>query len=177
MQTAALALDAGSVRRASPYGNPFVLLDGVGSYETKPRRLVAFKNVSQNEPFLQGHFPDFPILPGVLIIEALSQACRLLMHLDRLAETGTPPERLKEALLATEPPRGFLVESQLKHTEGVYPGNRMELEARIVGREEELYTFKVVARADGIEVGRGRIVLLRSSQETFEADAGTRASP
>ena len=177
MDTAALALNADFLRRASPYASPFLLLDRVASYEPKLRRLVAFKNISQNEPFLHGHFPDFPILPGVLIIEALSQASRLLMHLDRLGETGTPPARLKEALLAMEPPRGFLVESQFKHIEGVYPGDRMELEAWILGRDEELYRFKVVARAHGVEVGRGRIVLSRSSQDVFEADGGTRASP
>ena len=60
------------IRKLIPHRYPFLLVDKV--LELEPgKRIVAIKNVSANEPFFQGHFPEFPIMPGVLIIEALAQ--------------------------------------------------------------------------------------------------------
>jgi 3-hydroxyacyl-[acyl-carrier-protein] dehydratase len=171
MKNNALGLDAFTLRQASPYGAPFVLIDSVEGYSVEAKRLVAFKNVSQSEPFLQGHFPEFPILPGVLIIEALAQVCRLLMRLERLVEASAPPADLRDALLAQEAPRCFMVESSMKHTAGVFPGHRMRLEAQVLTRKGDLCTFRVSASADGTDVGRGRIVLLWSSQDSFDSQS------
>lgn len=63
-----------------PHRYPFLLLDRVLDY-TKFERLLAIKNVSYNEPFFQGHFPGQPVMPGVLIIEALAQAAGVLTFL------------------------------------------------------------------------------------------------
>ena len=70
-------LDIHQIRKILPHRYPFLLIDKVTSYEPY-KSIVAVKNVSANEPFFQGHFPVKPIMPGVLIIEAMAQAAALL---------------------------------------------------------------------------------------------------
>ena len=65
------------IKEYLPQRYPFLLVDRVVSIELG-KSIVAYKNVSVNEPFFEGHFPDFPIMPGVLIIEALAQAAGVL---------------------------------------------------------------------------------------------------
>lgn len=64
-----------------PHRYPFLLVDKVLSYDLEKRAIVAQKNVTINEPFFMGHFPDVPIMPGVLILEALAQAAGILLGL------------------------------------------------------------------------------------------------
>src|SRR5690348_6830186 len=66
-------LDIAAIQRILPHRYPFLLIDRVVDL-TRKERIVAIKNVSANEPFFQGHFPGFPIMPGVLIVEAMAQA-------------------------------------------------------------------------------------------------------
>ena len=61
-----------------PHRYPFLLIDRVVEFEPR-QRLVALKNVTMNEPFFQGHFPGHPIMPGVLVIEAMAQAGAIIM--------------------------------------------------------------------------------------------------
>jgi 3-hydroxyacyl-[acyl-carrier-protein] dehydratase len=70
-------LDIHQIRKILPHRYPFLLIDKVTSYEPY-KSLVAIKNVSVNEPFFLGHFPVKPIMPGVLIIEAMAQAAAVL---------------------------------------------------------------------------------------------------
>ena len=73
-------MDINGILKSIPHRYPFLLVDRVVELEAK-RRIVAFKNVSFNEPFFQGHFPGAPLMPGVLIVEALAQAgAVLLLH-------------------------------------------------------------------------------------------------
>lgn len=65
-----------------PHRYPFLLVDRVKDYQLEPeKRLTAVKNVSIGEPYFQGHFPGHPVMPGVLIIEAMAQAAGVLTHL------------------------------------------------------------------------------------------------
>jgi 3-hydroxyacyl-[acyl-carrier-protein] dehydratase len=66
-------LDINQIMAILPHRYPFLLIDRIVELERK-RRIVALKNVTINEPFFQGHFPGFPIMPGVLIVEAMAQA-------------------------------------------------------------------------------------------------------
>src|SRR5438270_12665271 len=66
-------LDIAAIQRILPHRYPFLLIDRVVEI-TRKQRIVAIKNVSANEPFFAGHFPGFPIMPGVLIVEAMAQA-------------------------------------------------------------------------------------------------------
>ena len=65
------------IKEYIPHRYPFLLIDRVVAYE-KDKRLVAVKNVTANEPFFQGHFPHYAVMPGVLIIEAMAQAAAVL---------------------------------------------------------------------------------------------------
>ena len=64
-----------------PHRYPFLLIDRIVEFEPT-RRLVAIKNVTINEPFFQGHFPQYPIMPGVLVVEAMAQAGALLLLME-----------------------------------------------------------------------------------------------
>jgi len=71
-------LDIGDILKILPHRFPFLLIDRVLDIE-RMKRIVALKNVTANEPFFQGHFPEKPIMPGVLIVEAIAQAGGLLL--------------------------------------------------------------------------------------------------
>ncbi len=70
-------LDINEIRRYLPHRYPFLLVDRVVEL-TLNESIVAYKNVTINEPFFKGHFPDHPVMPGVLIIEAMAQAAGIL---------------------------------------------------------------------------------------------------
>ena len=82
MEEYPLPLDVRALQRLLPHRYPFLLLDRVVGFE-KEKSLIAIKNVSINEPFFEGHFPGFPVMPGVLIIEAMAQAAGVLAVLSR----------------------------------------------------------------------------------------------
>ncbi len=71
------SLDIDAIKACLPHRYPFLLVDKVLSYEVN-QSLTAVKNVTANEPYFQGHFPNKPVMPGVLIIEAMAQATGLL---------------------------------------------------------------------------------------------------
>lgn len=75
-----LPLGAEAIAAMLPHRYPFLLLDRVTEFE-HAQRVTALKNVTINEPFFQGHFPDHPVMPGVLIIEAMAQAAGVLIKL------------------------------------------------------------------------------------------------
>src|SRR5205807_3579374 len=70
-------LDINEIRRILPHRYPMLLVDRIE--ELEPDRIVGIKNVTANEPFFSGHFPDFPVMPGVLIIEAMAQVAGVLV--------------------------------------------------------------------------------------------------
>src|SRR5215470_4080590 len=70
-------LDINEIRAILPHRYPFLLVDRI--IEMEPERIVGIKNVTLNEPFFQGHFPEFPVMPGVLIVEAMAQAGGVLV--------------------------------------------------------------------------------------------------
>ena len=83
----AVSIDINQILKLLPHRYPFLLVDRV--LEISPRASIkALKNVTMNEPFFQGHFPDFPVMPGVLIIEALAQTAALLTFSEAKAENA-----------------------------------------------------------------------------------------
>jgi beta-hydroxyacyl-ACP dehydratase FabZ len=70
-------LDINEIRAILPHRYPFLLVDRI--VELEADRVVGIKNVTANEPFFQGHFPDFPVMPGVLIVEAMAQTAGVLV--------------------------------------------------------------------------------------------------
>ena len=83
----AISIDINQILKLLPHRYPFLLVDRV--LEITPRvSITALKNVTMNEPFFQGHFPDFPVMPGVLIIEALAQTAALHTFSEAKAENA-----------------------------------------------------------------------------------------
>ena len=83
----AISIDINQILKLLPHRYPFLLVDRV--LQITPRvSITALKNVTMNEPFFQGHFPDFPVMPGVLIIEALAQTAALLTFSEAKAENA-----------------------------------------------------------------------------------------
>jgi 3-hydroxyacyl-[acyl-carrier-protein] dehydratase len=76
-----LTLNIQDIQRILPHRYPLLLIDRV-IHVTRTKRIVAVKNVTINEPFFVGHFPDFPIMPGVLVIEAMAQAGAVLLLIE-----------------------------------------------------------------------------------------------
>ena len=132
-----------AILKALPHRYPFLLIDRV--IEIDPgRRVVALKNVSYNEPFFQGHWPGRPIMPGVLIIEAMAQAAGVL-----IAEGN---RRDREALLASI--------DGLKLRRPVVPGDQLRIEVDNVRSNGRAIQVRAVARVDGRVVAEGKIRLV-----------------
>lgn len=115
---------------------PFLLVDKVVEYE-KGVALTAIKNVTYNEPFFQGHFPQVPTMPGVLILEALAQACGLLTS----QETGI---RAESGVLFY-----FAGVDNARFKRVVAPGDQLRLHVRIDKVRRHLWRFNTRATVDG----------------------------
>jgi len=110
-------LDIGAIMEIMPHRYPFLLIDRVLELEPE-KRVVAIKNVTINEPFFQGHFPGRPIMPGVLIVEAMAQAGGVLL----LEAVGNPKTKLVY----------FLSIDKVKFRNPVIPGDTLRLELEMV---------------------------------------------
>lgn len=82
-------IDIAYVLKALPHRYPFLLIDKVLDYQLG-KSLTALKNVTVNEPFFQGHFPGNPVMPGVMILESLAQACGVLAYLGMTEHSDNP---------------------------------------------------------------------------------------
>jgi 3-hydroxyacyl-[acyl-carrier-protein] dehydratase len=123
------------IRRFLPHRYPFLLVDRV--LECEPgKNLTAIKNISVNEPFFQGHFPDTPIMPGVLIIEALAQATGLLGFRTMSEE---PSDDLLYMLVGVD---GVRFKRQ------VVPGDQLTLKAIVERRSKVIWKFSCEASVD-----------------------------
>ena len=135
-----LPLEINEILRALPHRYPFLLVDRV--IELEPgRRVVAIKNVTYNEPFFQGHWPGRPIMPGVLIVEAMAQAAGVL-----IARSGATH---RYAVLASI--------DGVKFRRPVVPGDQLRLEVeagRVAGRATQV---RAVARVGDRVAAEGRI--------------------
>ena len=111
------ALNIVEIQRILPHRYPFLLIDRVLEIEPK-QRIVALKNVSVNEPFFKGHFPGFPLMPGVLIVEALAQAGGALL----LTEV---PDRQDKIMV-------FSSIERARFRKPVVPGDQLRLEVNVI---------------------------------------------
>ena len=128
-----LPMDIMSIEKCIPHRYPFLLIDRVTELEPK-KHVVATKAISIADPILQGHFPDFPIFPGVLLVEAMAQASAVLGHFSK--EGG-----LKEVLLAE------VGEARFKRK--VVPGDQLELRVELIKVRAPFAWFTGTATVDG----------------------------
>ncbi|MCE5232135.1 MAG: 3-hydroxyacyl-ACP dehydratase FabZ [Mizugakiibacter sp.] len=137
---AAPLLDVESIQRLLPHRYPFLLVDRVVALEPNAR-ITALKNVTVNEPFFQGHFPGHPVMPGVLIIEALAQASGLLVQL------SAGPDGNQDN------PLFYLVKvDKARFTAPVVPGDQLMLEITLKRTIRKMGIFEARALVDGKEV-------------------------
>ena len=147
-QTVQLPVDVRAIEKMLPHRYPFLLVDRVVEFEPR-KRIVAFKNVTCNEPFFTGHFPGNPVMPGVLIIEALAQAGGLLTTLTAKSEGD---EREGEKLF-------YLVKvDNAKFNRQVVPGDRLELEVELKRVIRNMAMYAGIARVDGEQVACAEIL-------------------
>lgn len=119
-----------------PHRYPFLLIDKILEMEMG-KRIVGIKNVTMNEPFFQGHFPGRPIMPGVLIIEAMAQTGGVL------ALKSVPPEQVKNKVIL------FMSIDKAKFRKPVIPGDQLRFEIDVVRQRSNIMSLKAQALVDG----------------------------
>lgn len=127
-------LDIGEIMSILPHRYPFLLIDRVTEIERKTR-IVAIKNVTINEPFFQGHFPGFPIMPGALVVEAIAQAGGVLL----MPEV---PDRDKKLMVFTSIERA-------KFRKPVVPGDQLRIEVTVLTWKPRVAKMEGRATVDG----------------------------
>jgi 3-hydroxyacyl-[acyl-carrier-protein] dehydratase len=140
-----LPLDVNRIVEMLPHRYPFLLIDRVVEFESGVR-LVATKNVTINEPFFPGHFPGHPVMPGVLIIEALAQASGVLTQ---LSEGGPRRDGRVYYLVRVDKARFSRI---------VVPGDQLRLEVRQKRMISRMGLYACSATVDGDEVASAEIL-------------------
>lgn len=130
-----MTMDVKEIQSLLAHRYPFLLVDRVLEVETG-KKLVGFKNVTINEEFFNGHFPGHPVMPGVLILEALAQACALLAY----KSSGLDPTDLVIYLMAID---------NAKFRRPVVPGDRLTLTAEVMRVKGAIWKQRGVATVDG----------------------------
>ena len=143
-QDVKLPIHIDGIEQLLPHRYPFLLVDRVVEFEAG-KRVLCYKNVTANEHFFLGHFPGHPVMPGVLVIEALAQAGGILTNLSR---GGRDPD-------ATS----YLVKVDgARFSAMVVPGDRLALEVRLTRVIRNMSIFSGVASVDGQQVACADIV-------------------
>ncbi len=134
-------MDVTEIRKLIPHRYPFLLVDRVVEIEPD-RRIVTLKNVSINESFFQGHFPEKPIMPGVLICEAMAQAGAILARCSDQASNGV-----------------FVLTGldRVKFKQPVEPGDQLRIELEIARRRKHYWRLTAHATVDGRRVAEAEL--------------------
>ncbi|MEQ1517504.1 MAG: 3-hydroxyacyl-ACP dehydratase FabZ [Usitatibacteraceae bacterium] len=130
-------MEIGEIKEYLPHRYPFLLVDRVLELEPD-KRIVALKNVTINEPFFDGHFPHYPVMPGVLIVEAMAQAAALLSF----KSLGTKRDDNTVVYLVGVDGARF--------KRPVVPGDTLLLEAEKIMEKRGLVKYAVRAKVDGV---------------------------
>jgi len=129
-----MPMDIREIQAAIPHRYPFLLIDRV--LEVGDERVVALKNVSINEPFFQGHFPGHPVMPGVLIVEAMAQAGAVL------GVRGAGFDPATQAIY-------FMAIEKAKFRKPVVPGDQLRIEVTPLRRGKSIWKFRGEAKVEG----------------------------
>jgi len=146
-------MDINEILQHLPHRYPFLLIDRVTEFNAG-ESLVGYKNVTYNEPFFQGHFPERPIMPGVLILEAMAQATGLLAF--KTVERGARRESLY-----------YLVGmDRARFKRPVEPGDRLVLRAKLLRARRGIWVFDCDASVDGNVVASAEIMCTEQDLES-----------
>jgi beta-hydroxyacyl-ACP dehydratase FabZ len=142
-------LDIDAIREILPHRYPFLLVDRIEELEAE--RVVGIKNVTVNEPFFTGHFPDFPVMPGVLIIEAMAQVAGVLVL------SGIPDRKSKLVLLAGV--------DGAKFRKPVRPGDQLRMEMKILRSRASMAKVSGIATVDGTVVAEAEMLCVLTDRQ------------
>jgi 3-hydroxyacyl-[acyl-carrier-protein] dehydratase len=154
-----MTMDIHDILRHLPHRYPIILVDRVLEIEP-PKRIVALKNVSINEPVFMGHFPHYPVMPGVLIIEALAQAAAILSF----AALGKQADRSSVYYFAG------IDNARFKRPVG--PGDQLRLEAELMREMRGIGKFAARATVDGNLVAEAELLCAYRQIAPSAASAG-----
>jgi len=135
-------MDIQRIQEILPHRYPFLLVDRID--ELEPERIVGIKNVTINEPFFVGHFPDFPVMPGVLIVEAMAQVAGVLV-LSQMED-----RKNKLVLLASV--------EEAKFRKPVRPGDQLRIEMKVGKRKQTIAKMFGTASVNGIVVAEATML-------------------
>jgi beta-hydroxyacyl-ACP dehydratase FabZ len=138
-----MLLDIDAIRKILPHRYPFLLVDGIEEMESK-KRVLGIKNVTINEPFFPGHFPSKPVMPGVLIIEALAQTGGVLL----LSEV---PDRDKKLIY-------LVAVDNVRFRRPVVPGDQLKLEMVVMAIRDTFCRMDGKARVNGVVVAEASMM-------------------
>jgi len=152
MATESLQLDINAILAQLPHRYPFLLVDRV--IECVPGESIkAIKNVTINEPFFTGHFPKRPVMPGVLIIEAIAQTTGILAYKTR----GPLTENEEETLYL------FAGIDKARFKRPVEPGDQLLIEAKILKQRKNVWKFSGEVTVDGLTVCTAEVMCAPSN--------------
>ena len=147
-----MVMDINEIREYLPHRYPFLLVDRVTEL-TLGETIVAYKNVSINEPFFQGHYPNVPIMPGVLIVEAMAQLGGLLVS-NTVDNTGKTP-----VLLSLD---------GVKIRKPVTPGDQLVLEAETIQVRARIISVRCRATVAGTLAAEARIRFMLIEEDSVD---------
>jgi 3-hydroxyacyl-[acyl-carrier-protein] dehydratase len=146
-------MDVNQIRQILPHRYPFLLVDRI--VELDAERIVGIKNVTVNEPFFQGHFPEFPVMPGVLIVEAMAQTAGVLV-------LNSIPDRANKLV--------FLVSVEgAKFRKPVVPGDQLRIEMKVIRRKGSVAKMAGQATVDGVLVAEAEVMCKLQDKEQAPA--------
>ena len=146
-------MDIKEIQRILPHRYPFLLVDRI--IEIDPgKRIVGIKNVSVNEPFFQGHFPGYPVMPGVLIIEAMAQVGGVLAF-----------KSVEEKMDISGKLVYFAGIDKAKFRKPVFPGDQIRFELEVIHVKEPYWKLKGLALVDGKKVCEAELMALVGDKE------------
>ena len=140
-----MLVDVQEIKEYLPQRYPFLLIDRVVEMELG-KSIVAYKNVTVNEPFFQGHFPHQPIMPGVLVIEACAQAAGVLGF---KSQNKKPKDRFLYYFVGAD---------DVRLRRPVVPGDQLWLEVNVITNKRGIYKFSARASVDDELVGSMNIM-------------------